>query len=548
MRKKLLSLLLAGVLAAGAASAGTLDAASGNASSLNSGKFNMSYLYFGNPDNYVKDVDRTNGALQVVAPRYFNLTSDGNLQLSKSMDTAFINAMHARGIRVVPFLSNDWDRNTGRNALQNRDALSTQLAAAVSQYGLDGVNVDIENVTETDRDNYTDFVRQLRAKLPAGKEVSVAVAANPTGSKTGWPASYDLKQLVQYSDYLMLMAYDESYPGDPTPGPVASLPFVEKSIQAVLKEISPDKLVLGIPFYGRYWNGNPASDGSGVSNWTVESLIAKYHGVVTYDQASESVKATFTVHPSDPVTIVNYKPLEPGNYTVWYENERSIKAKLGLVQKYTLKGTGSWSLNQETKDTWNYYSLWLNGKYFSDTQGHWAEGDIVAAATKGWMTGVTESEFAPEKPLTRAEAAVVLVRAMGLVTPVVGNDGVPLPSSFKDVPNDYWAAKEIIAAQQKGYVEGVGDGLFAPDLPLTREQISSMLVRILALPPTSVKPPFSDVPQQSWSYGAIASISEKGLVEGYNDGTFRPQAQITRAQMAVLMNRIAPLLNQKSGS
>jgi hypothetical protein len=75
-----------------------------------------------------------------------------------------------------------------------------------------------------------------------------------------------------------------------------------------------------------------------------------------------------------------------------------------------------------------------------------------------------------------------------------------------------------------------------------------MLVRILALPPTSVKPPFSDVPQQSWSYGAIASISEKGLVEGYNDGTFRPQAQITRAQMAVLMNRIAPLLNQKSGS
>ena len=71
----------------------------------------------------------------------------------------------------------------------------------------------------------------LRNKLPSGMEVSVAVAANPTGVTKSWIALYEDKALAEVSDYLMVMAYDESYSGDPIPGPVASLPFVEKSIQ-----------------------------------------------------------------------------------------------------------------------------------------------------------------------------------------------------------------------------------------------------------------------------------------------------------------------------
>ncbi|MEX2460142.1 MAG: glycosyl hydrolase family 18 protein [Paenibacillaceae bacterium] len=79
--------------------------------------------------------------------------------------------------------------------------------------------------------------------------------ANPYGYTSGFEDAYPLKALATLCDYIMLMAYDEHYPGDTEAGPVASLPFVEQSIQSALTQIPSTQLVLGIPFYGRLWNG-----------------------------------------------------------------------------------------------------------------------------------------------------------------------------------------------------------------------------------------------------------------------------------------------------
>lgn len=156
--------------------------------------------------------------------------------------------MHNQNIKVVPFISNHWNRELGRIALLNREKLAQEVVEAVKKYNLDGVNIDIENVTEADKENYTDFVRLIKSKLPLGKEVSVAVAANPRGFTTGWHGSYDYKSLAKHCDYLMIMAYDESYYGS-KPGPVASKAFVENSIKYALGQVSPEKIVLGIPFW-----------------------------------------------------------------------------------------------------------------------------------------------------------------------------------------------------------------------------------------------------------------------------------------------------------
>ncbi|UWG97897.1 glycosyl hydrolase family 18 protein [Dehalobacter sp. DCM] len=321
--------------------------------------FSMSYLSFGNTSKYIEQVDKTKGNLNMVAPNYFELKPQGTLKITSQCDPVFIRHMHERGITVVPFLSNHWDRGLGRAALAERTLLAGQCADFIAMNDLDGVNIDLENVTDADREAYTDFVRQLRERIPAPKEVSVAVAANPNGWTKGWHGSYDYAELAKYADYLLIMAYDESYTGGPE-GPVAGYRWVERAIHyALMKGVPPEKIVLGIPFYGRYWKIGQAVGGIGISNKRVDELIGQYGGTVIFDDTAKSPRAVMTISGGSIPAPVAGKVLTPGTYHIWYENNDSIRAKLSLRRQYNLKGIGSWSLGQENPSLWQSYRFWI---------------------------------------------------------------------------------------------------------------------------------------------------------------------------------------------
>ncbi len=509
-------------------------------------RFNMSYIYFGNPAAYTGYIDKAQGSIDDISPSYFDLNDDGTLKLTGAVSREFIKDMHERGIKVTPFLSNHWDRQKGINALNMREALSTQIVEAIEEYNLDGVNVDIENVTQAQRDSYTDFVRLLRQKLPKEKSLSVAVAPNPWNLIEGWHGSYDYKALAEYSDYLMIMAYDEHYQGS-APGPVAGYPFVEDTIKAALKLVPSDKLVLGIPFYGRLWKQGASYGGYGISNNVVEELIKNYRSKVVYDEKERSPKATITILQGDKKPKVFGKELEAGVYDIWYENAQSIKSKLSLVAKYNLKGSGSWSLGQEAEGTWDYYSLWLNGKYFSDIQHSWAKDSIMIVAQKGWMIGVLGSKFAPESPVTRAQAVTTLVRALNIDI-ITGDRN---NCTYYDTAS-HWAFDEIETAHINGLVKGMTSGKFMPDGKLTREQIAVLLDRALGFSGEAAdsfpaeKDPFPDVTEETspWSYEAIARCKEEGVLNGFPDGKFYPKQAVTRAQFASIIERAAQFFEQ----
>lgn len=493
-------------------------------------RYAMSYLYFGSLSDQLEYISVAQDTLSVVSPSYFDLTQDGQLKLN-TIHADFVQAMHEKEIRVVPFLSNHWDRTSGVAALNQAERLSDQIAQAVEQYNLDGVNVDIENVTQDQRAQYTQLVRLLRQKIPAEKEVSVAVAANPYGWTTGWQGSYDYKALGEVADHLFIMSYDEHYQGGPS-GPVASLDFVERSITYALQSVPPEKIVLGIPFFGRIWASDGSVTGYGVSNSRMEQWMQQYQYTKVYDRTARSPKIELVIQPQDKKPVVGGSELAAGTYTIWYEDSDSIKEKLALVDKYQLKGAGNWSAGQETKDVWDYYDLWLNGKYFSDIYQHFAKDDIAYATKLGIMKGISNTLFDPEGTLTRAQAAAVVVRMLPQL------EGGRAVATFSDIEG-HWAQSEIEEAVAAGLLEGYPDGTFRPEDKMSREEMAVLLARMIQLDAQGTQTPvFSDVGEDRWSYEEITALAGAGILQGVGDNTFRPQQGLTRGEMAALVRRV----------
>lgn len=494
-------------------------------------RFSMSYLYFGSADAQIDALEASGNSLNVVSPSYFDLESGGQLKITSLYQKRFVDTAHKKGIKVVPFLSNHWDRQLGVEALENRENLAQQIADAVKRYNLDGVNVDIENVTHNQRDQYTDFVRRLREKLPAGKEVSVAVAANPYSWNTGWHGSYDYEKLAEVSDYLMIMAYDEHYQGGPE-GPVSSIGFMEKSIEYALRFTSPDKIVVGLPFFGRYWRAGAESGGQGISLSTAQRLFSQYPTSHFYDPVAKSPKATVTIRDNDIKPVVNGKTLNAGTYTIWYEDDSSLREKLLLVSKYGIKGAGSWSLGQEHQGVWDYYTKWLGGVYFADIASNWAREEIMDAVLNGDMKGVNSVAFEPNRTITRAEFVTLLLRKFGI--PVIDGSG----GAFSDTAG-HWAEDEIAAAVNAGIAFGTGDNKFHPNRAVTRQEAASLLARVMKLtPPQTAKPPFWDISYDNPARADIEAVVEAGIFRGFSDGSFKPQQGMTRAETAVISGRI----------
>ena len=502
----------------------------GNVRVNSTSKISMAYLY-GNYD-YVSLVTREEGALNVVSPSYFDLDTNGNLSLNV-VDQNLIKEMHKRGIKVTPFLSNHWDKALGRKALANAEKLSKDIVNAILKYNLDGVNVDIENVTELDKENYIKLVKMLREKLPTEKVVSVAVAANPYGWKTGWHGSYDYAELSKYADYIVVMAYDEHYESG-TEGAVAGTSFIENSIKYALKNVDRDKIVIGLPFYGRYWKSGSSYGGYGVTLSKINSLISKYESYVTYDDENECVVATIKIKSSDIKPSISGRTLYAGTYKFYYENEKSINSKIELIKKYNLKGISCWSLGQETNEVWSEYAKYLGNvsdEFIDLEKVSWATDAIEFVKEKGWLTGRTKNTYEPNGYLTRAEAATIIARILELECTHTNE------TLYRDV-NSHWAKSQINALTKTGLIKGYEDKTFRPDSYITREEIAKILYTLQEKEEPQKNITFSDVGRERWSYEYVVSLASSKILKGYEDGTFRPENYITRAEMAVILERM----------
>ncbi|MFC3799062.1 S-layer homology domain-containing protein [Cohnella sp. GCM10012308] len=185
------------------------------------------------------------------------------------------------------------------------------------------------------------------------------------------------------------------------------------------------------------------------------------------------------------------------------------------------------------------YTMLTATKAFSDLTAPWAKADVELLASKLVVNGVSDTQFAPNSSITRAEFAALLVRALGLTPEATGVAG------FKDVASGAWYAGATGAAVKAKLIEGFEDGSFKPGATITREQMAVMISRAIAYAkgsvPSSSEASLSSFKDSaaigSWARASVAQTVDAGIITGMTSDTFVPAAQASRAQAAVMLKR-----------
>lgn len=448
------------------------------------------------------------GQVHTVAPPYFSLGNGGKITVTP-VTGGFAEAMRQQQIHVLP--------RVVLNVTSENGALTPEAAAeigrVVTAHRFAGVTLELLGA---DPQRQVEFIHSLRKTMPAGSRIASTIY--PARSLSGIPAVADA------SDYLVL----DATPGAPQdmPYPHYSAASVDNSVETVHNlGISPGKLVLGIPFGARVWG--PGWDGTPpLTAREVSAITARFTLRERYDPAAKSTYLDFTIRPGE-VFYAAGRRMYPGNYTMNVAGGTWARELLGLRSKHGLAGAQVLGAPLSPQDLWDYYALWLGAGYFEDVspvyarddimrafvngsmkgvgegrfapyapitraqaaviatrllalppageapfydaKGHWATGEIAAAVRAGFFTGYGDGTFLPEKPLTRAEAAVLLSRLTG----IRNTGGV----SFDDVQGS-WAKEEIAALAAAGILKGYEDNTFRPALELSRQEMAVLLTRL----------------------------------------------------------------------
>ncbi|HOT46222.1 MAG TPA: glycosyl hydrolase family 18 protein [Spirochaetota bacterium] len=219
-----------------------------------------------------------------------------------------------------------------RSCLDNkgtaREALIGDIAAAANNFA--GVQIDFESLHPEDGRAYLDFLAELKKRIPA-KTLSVAV---PVRLNAVARTAYDYEAIAGIVDKVFIMAYDQHWETSKA-GPVSSLSWCDSAAGFATLYIPREKLVMGIPLYGRAWQGK------------------KINRAVTYRQAVELAKQSGEKPSRSPDRGPTFEYTEEVRVRVYYEDIASIHAKLRLYKSYNIPSVAFWRIGQGPRELWN---------------------------------------------------------------------------------------------------------------------------------------------------------------------------------------------------
>ena len=194
---------------------------------------------------------------------------------------------------------------------------------------------------------------------------------------------------------------------------------------------------------------------------------------------------------------------------------------VGVVDKYTF---------ENVRKAHTIEALFAPEKQLADPDDTGVSGWLNTEDHLAYLNGYGSGLFGPDDHMTRAEAAQMFYN-------LLLDREVSATAHFTDVPADAWYARAVETLASLGMVEGVGGGKFAPERTITRAEFTVMAMRFARLPEGGENP-FSDVTSSDWFYDQAVGAVQYGWITGYTDGTFRPEATITRAEVTAITNRL----------
>lgn len=303
------------------------------------------YYYAGDSSSYNSLLAHSTSIDEIATQTY---STDAVGTITGLIPSSQLSYANNNGIKALAMITNNFDGNIAKTLLENsanRKNLINNILSSIKTNNYKGVNIDLEGIYYYDRIYFSQFMKELYTVLhPLGYYVSAAVPAKTYDNTTeGWSGAYDYAQIAANCDQIVIMTYDEHYPGG-TPGAIASIGWVQKVVNYAVTVIPKEKILLGTAAYGYDWssNGTKAYSINGIYN-----LASANAAQIQWDSVSQT-------------PYFNYTDNSGIKHSVWFENGTSVGYKLDIVNNNNLAGIAIWRLGLENSDYWTSINTKLN--------------------------------------------------------------------------------------------------------------------------------------------------------------------------------------------
>lgn len=273
-------------------------------------------------------------------PFWYALERNGSIKkTSYAENETIIDYCKQNNILITPTVSNGQTQAVSTAIFANdsiRETAINNIISKIETFNYDGIQLDFEDMSKTEIDDFSEFVQLLSHELHSRDKVLITTVHPKISDEGAWAGSQaqDWEEIGEYSDLVLIMTYDYHWSTSEA-GEIAPLSWMRNVLTYAVQKIDGEKILLGLNFYGYDWVGTKAS-------------ALEYNDVI-------SLQNTYEVTGQMTAEKEKYFTYESSGFThkVYYPDSETVDERINLVKEYEIGGVGIWRLGQEDPEIYN---------------------------------------------------------------------------------------------------------------------------------------------------------------------------------------------------